>query len=207
MRSGSPAIAAVDDNPVRNSPPSVYSKAMKSPARYVLLAVVVTLITTACNRDESGNTTTTLGAITTTTAVPTTQFPTTSVSTPAPTTSTTSSTSTTRAAIPEPEWTIVERIEGDDGATVVVLLDPESYERLTDIDIQNIIEDVIELFPPILEVHVVDSQEAADVVLSEVIDTDDVLILSTHYFARLEEGFRIVYEGPFSDFGVVVLGS
>ena len=32
-------------------------------------------------------------------------------------------------------------------------------------------------------------------------------ILAVHYLARLEDGFRIVYLGPFEDSGTAVLGS
>ena len=196
------------DNPVRKSIASVYSIPMKSPARFVLLAVAVALVAVGCNRDSGDTTITTLDSITTTSVAETTSSPPPTTARPrtVPPTSS-SSTSTTSGQIPEPEWSISQRTEGEDGATVVVLLDPESYERITDIDLQNIIEDVIENFPPIYEVHIVDSQEAADVVLSEVIDTGDQAILTAHYFARLEEGFRIVFVGPFEDFGITILGS
>ncbi|MET0830868.1 MAG: hypothetical protein ABWY62_00690, partial [Acidimicrobiia bacterium] len=42
-----------------------------------------------------------------------------------------------------PEWEVVSRSDGDDGSTLVVLLDPESYQSLTDIDLQNVIADVV----------------------------------------------------------------
>ena len=182
---------------------------MRSPARFLLLAMTVALVATGCNRDSAEETTTTLGEVTTTAIDAATSTTTTRATTPPSTTTTTeaATTSTTRSAIPEPEWTIAQRIDGDDGATVVVLLDPESYERLTDIDVQNIVEDAIDMFPPIYEVHVVDSQDAADIVLSDVIDTDDQPTLDDHYFARLEEGFRLVFLGPFSDIGITILGS
>lgn len=170
-----------------------------------MVLLVAGLTAAACNSDSSGDTTTTFSVITTTTT-PLTTVASTTTGAPA-STAPVSSTSTTRGVISDPEWSIVERLESDQGATVVVQLDPESYERITDIDIQNIIEDVIEGFPPILEIHVVDSDEAAAIVLSDVIDTDDQAILGSHYFARLEDGFRIVYVGPFEDFGVIVLSS
>jgi hypothetical protein len=183
---------------------------MKSPARFLLLAVFLALVAVGCSRDSGEGTTTSLDSVTTTSFAPASSSSSPSTTAPATTVASTapaSSTSTNPGQIPEPEWTISQRTEGDDGATVVVLLDPESYERITDIDLQNIIEDVIEMFPPIYEVHIVDSQEAADVVVSEVIDTDDQAILGAHYFARLEEGFRIVFVGPFEDFGITILGS
>lgn len=164
------------------------------------------LAVTACNGEDTSETTTSLAAITTTTQAPPAET-TTSSSTTTSATVVESTTTTGDGVIAEPEWTIAQREEGDNGATVVILLDADSYERLTDIDVQNVVEDALAMFPPIFEVHVVDSQEAADVVLSEVIDTDDQAILADHYLARLEEGFRLVFVGPFSDFGVTILGS
>lgn len=190
---------------MRNLEPSVYSMAMRSPARFLLLCSFAALVLVACNGDETSETTTSLAAITTTSLSPLDS----SSTTGATTTTQVDSTTTTvgDGVIPDPEWTIAQRVEGDDGATVVILLDPESYERLTDIDIQNVVEDAREMFPPIYEVHVVDSEEAASTVLSEVIDTGDQAILDDHYLARLEEGFRLVFVGPFSEFGQIILTS
>ena len=194
---------------VRKSHSPVYSVLMKSRARYLLLTIVAALVVAGCNGDTVEGTTTTLGEVTTTSIGSIQPAGGVTSSTVLPTTSSTSTTTSSTAPPPplEPQWSIVERIEGEDGATVTVLLDPESYERLTDIDLQNIIEDVIEMFPPIYEVHLVDSEEAAAVVLSDVIDTNDQAILGDHYFVRLEEGFRLVFVGPFSDFGITILGS
>jgi hypothetical protein len=190
---------------MRKLGPSVYSVAMRSTARFLLPTLLVALVATGCNGDDTSDTTTSLAAITTTSLVPLESSSTTS----APTSTTEPETTTTigDSAISEPEWAITERVESDDGATIVILLDPESYERLTDIDIQNVIEDAIDLFPPIYEAHVVDSEEAADIVLSDVIDTPDQAILDEHYLARLEEGFRIVFVGPFAEFGQIILTS
>ena len=46
-----------------------------------------------------------------------------------------------------------------------------------------------------------------EAVLVEQPDEDQGLILANHYLARLEEGFRIVYVGPFEESGTAVLGS
>lgn len=191
---------------MRNLEPSVYSMAMRSPARFLLLCSFAALVLVACNGDETSETTTSLAAITTTSLSPID-----SSSTTEATTSTTQAESATttgaNGVISDPEWIIAQRVPGDNGATVVILLDPDSYERLTDIDIQNVVEDAREMFPPIFEVHVVDSEEAAATVLSEVIDTNDQAILEDHYLARLEEGFRLVFVGPFSQFGQIILTS
>ena len=44
-----------------------------------------------------------------------------------------------------PTFSIVTREPGDEGDTVVVLLDPESYDTLTDIDLQNVLEQLCRL--------------------------------------------------------------
>lgn len=106
-----------------------------------------------------------------------------------------------------PEFSIVTREPGDDGDTVVVLLDDETYESLTDIDLQNVISEVVDDFPPVYEAHVVESQAAADAVLAEEPTPEQQQTLDNDYLARLEEGFRIVFLGPFAESGAVILGS
>jgi hypothetical protein len=139
---------------------------------------------------------------TTTTA---TTLPETTTTVPATTT-----TATTLAPLSEPSfpsYSIVTRIEDATGDTVVVLLDPSSYTLLSDVDLHDVIADVVDRFPPIVEAHVVDSPEAAGLVLVEEPTDEELQILSEHYFLRLEEGFRIVYVGPFAELGTSVLGS
>ena len=107
-----------------------------------------------------------------------------------------------------PEWEVVSRSDGADGATLVVLLDPESYQSLTDIDLQNVIADVVDTEEEdVLVIHVVDDPEVAEYVESEDPTRAQQRQLDIHYLARLEDGFRIVFLGPFSDTGSVVLGS
>ena len=146
----------------------------------------------------------TLGSVetTTTTTVPTTTSTTTST--------TSSTTTTTLAPLPEPtfpEYSIAARIPNQNGDTVVVLLDPASYTLLTDIDVHDVIADVVDRFPPVYEAHVVDSPEAAALVFVEDPTDEQLQVLTEHYFAKLEEGFRIVYQGPFAELGTTVLGS
>lgn len=89
----------------------------------------------------------------------------------------------------------------------MLLLDPASYSSLSDLDLYDVIADAADRFPPIYIAHVVDSPEAVEAVLLEEPNADQELILASHYLARLEDGFRIVYLGPFVDSGVAVLGS
>jgi hypothetical protein len=107
-----------------------------------------------------------------------------------------------------PEWEVVSQSDGDDGATLVVVLDPESYQSLTDIDLQNVVADVVETEEgDVAVVHLVDDAEVAEFVEEADPTRAQQRQLDIHYLARLEDGFRIVFLGPFSDTAPVVLGS
>ncbi len=164
----------------------------------ILIAAVAAALLVSCS--SSSDTTTTTSTTTTTTSTTTTTTP----------TSTSTSTTTTIPQEPPafPEYRITERIVvPETGDTVVLLLDPASYTSLSDLDLYDVIADAVDRFPPILEAHVVDSQDAAAAVLLEEPDAEQEAILSLHYLARLEDGFRIVYLGPFEESGTAVLGS
>jgi len=121
---------------------------------------------------------------------------------------TTTTTSTPANPISPPEYRIVERTKTDaPGDTVVVLLDDTSYESLTDIDLFDIIAEVVELFPPISEIHVVDSFVAANTVTNPEATSEDMQAIEANYLARLENGFTITYLGPFASSGSAELGS
>ncbi|MFQ5554006.1 MAG: hypothetical protein ACE5GC_01385 [Acidimicrobiia bacterium] len=173
------------------------------------LLALLPLVLIACSDDDATEDTststtaapiTTIGTVvTTTTTVPIVQTATT------PTTATT----TTLPPLGEfdfPEYTIVSRREGEAGDTVVVVIDPD-FASLSDIDLQNVLADVVERFPPVSEAHVVDSTLAADLVLSGELDEEARTLLEQHYLVRLEEGFRIVFVGPFEEAGTLILGS
>lgn len=121
----------------------------------------------------------------------------------------TTSTTADPGTASQPEFEILSRDPGDDGDTVVIVLDPESYESLTDIDLQNVIAEVVDEAPPVEEAHVVDSPEVAELVLIPRGDltAEQQRLLDIHYMARLEDSFRIVYVGPFADTPNSVLGS
>ena len=161
-----------------------------------LLFTGLALIGTACTFGAE-ETTTTEGLA----EVPTTAAPVTTIAT----------TTTTLAALAGPtfpDYSIARRINATDGRdTVVVLLDPNSYQILSDVDLYDVVADVVDRFPPIFAAHVVDSPEAADAVLAEEPTEEELQILSEHYLLSLEEGFRLVYHGPFAELGTAVLGS
>jgi len=90
---------------------------------------------------------------------------------------------------------------------VVVLLDTTSYDSLTDIDLFDIIAEVVELFPPISEIHVVDGLLAASTVANPDSTEAQLQAIQPNYLARLENGFTITFLGPFASSGTAVLGS
>jgi hypothetical protein len=177
---------------------------MRPIVTYVSVLLVVALLGAGCSGDEADDTTTTTVATSTTAPG--------SVGTTAPGGGSDGATTTTVVVDEEvsfsiPAYQVVNRVEGEKGATVVVLLDPSTYTALTDVDLQNVIEDVIDRFPPVYEVHVVDDISAADLVLADGVQPAQQEILDEHYLVRLEEAFTIVYVGPFSDFPVTIIAS
>jgi hypothetical protein len=170
---------------------------------YFSVLVVVALLGAGCSGDDADDTTTTTVAPSTTAAG--------SAGTTVPGGGSDGATTTTvvdeEVPFAIPAYEVVNRVEGDKGATVVVLLDPATYTALTDVDLQNVIEDVIDRFPPVYEVHVVNDISAADLVLADGVQPAQQEILDEHYLVRLEEGFTIVYVGPFSNFPVTIIAS
>lgn len=133
------------------------------------------------------------------------------ITTIAPSTSAEPTTTTTLAPITElsaPEYQIVSRSPLEEGGDeVVVLLDPTSYDSLTDIDVFELIAEVVEVFPPIGVLHVVDDPTAANVVVDPDASAAARASLDLHYLARLENGSQVTYLGPFASSGTTVLGS
>lgn len=176
-----------------------------------MLVIVAALVVVACSGDEGEDTTTTIPGAT----IPAT----TSTVGPGPGNGGTGSTipddgptTTVNPGDPPeatfPEYEIKRRITGDaSGDTVIVLLKADSYTELSDLDLRGVVTDVVEEYAPILQAHVVDSEDAVDLVLLEAPTSAEQAILDEHYFVRLEEGFRIVFVGPFSDAGEQYLGS
>ncbi len=169
------------------------------------------VVVTGCSGDDGSESTTTTSssgpAGGATTVVGADDTDATAATTPEAATSTTTQLPATTAPFEVPGFTIVSRTPGEEGDTVVVLLDTDSYESLTDIDLQNVIADVVDEFPPVYEAHVVDSPVVVDFVTAEELDDEQQQLLNVHYLVRLEEGFRIRYLGAFEANGVTILGS
>jgi len=163
--------------------------------------VGIVVVAAACTSGPAAETSTTSG-----------QTPLTTLAADGTTATTSQSTTTTTQAreLTPPRYRIVDRIEGDGeskGDTVVVLLDPASYDSLTDIDLFDIIAEVVELFPPISVIHIVDDPGAANAVANPDASNAEIQAIQANYLARLDDGLKITYLGPFASSGTAVLGS
>lgn len=171
---------------------------MIAPRRLVLV-IGLALFVAACQNGSDANTSTTRDSALLTLpqqTAPTTTQPTETTS-PEPI-----------SDLSAPRYQIVQRTPGEGvGDEVVVLLDPTSYETLTDIDIQDLIGEVVDLFPPIAIAHIVDDPAAANVVGNPDASAAEIASIQDHYFARLDNGFEITFLGPFASSGSNVLGS
>lgn len=154
---------------------------------FLLVVLVLALLGTACNKGDDVELTTTTTA------------------------ATQGSTSTTVATTsPEPDDTTTtggemipyEIVAGETGGTYVVLIDPGSY---TDVDLQNVAEDVVERYKPDF-VYIIDSPDARDLVLEDEVTTDEQAILDAHLLALIE-GTNLEFLGPYAQYGTVHIGS
>jgi UDP-N-acetylmuramyl tripeptide synthase len=174
--------------------------------RQALIVIIAVLLVAACSGGDEGDSSTT----STTAATITTLGDSAAVAgTESDQSSTTSSTTTSTVdlTLSFPKYTIISREATDNGDIVVVLLDKSSYESLSDIDIHNVMSDLVEEYAPVYEAYLVETQAAADALFVTDPTDEQKSALNNGYVAKLEEGFRIVYEGPLKDFGVAILGS
>ena len=169
-------------------------------SRLTQVAVAVSLVAVAC---------TSPGTETTTSSTPPSPVTTLTLtdSTESTSKATTSTSLSLKTVLSAPEYRIVDRVEGEVGDAVVVLLDPNTYDSLTDLDLYDLIAEVVELFPPITTVHIVDDPAAANVVANPDASEAERQGAAANYLARLDDGVKIVYLGPFSSAGSAVLGS
>jgi len=174
---------------------------------------VVVIVTAACSGgDSSDETSTTLGAGSTATAPSsTTTLATGQPPGPSGATGATGTTTTTLPAVapttrPPPEYSIEARARAPEGDTVVVLVEPGDYD---DADLEYVVTDTVDRFAPIGTMHVVDHAAAVSLVLEPTDDLaeEQAAFLAEHYLLRLEDGFRMIFQGPLDDLGEIVLGS
>jgi hypothetical protein len=165
------------------------------------IIVAVALVAAACTSNSAPESTTSSSLTPLTTSG--------AVVLPSPTVvETTTTTTVLLSTLTPPEYAIVSRIETDaPGDTVVVLLDAESYTSLTDLDLYDIIAEVVDLFPPISALHIVDDVAAVDIVADPESTTAEIALIGDNYLVRLADGFKITYLGPFTASGTAILGS
>jgi hypothetical protein len=173
---------------------------MRLSAQLILVTVAVAAFSAACTSADSDATTSSTADAPVTTLVTTQDTQ--------PDTDTTTTTAAPKSILTPPGYKIVDRIPGEgEGDTVVVLLDPATYDSLTDLDLYDLIAEIVELFPPVAVVHVVDDAQAGNVVGDPDASEADREAIAMNYLARLDNGFKITYLGPFASSGTAVLGS
>jgi len=91
------------------------------------------------------------------------------------------------------------------GDTVVVLVDGDG--SLTDLDVYDVLADVVEEDPTIATAYVVDHPDAVELVGRDDLSAAEEAFVDDHLLARLVEGNRVVYEGPFAESGSAIIGS
>lgn len=161
--------------------------------RFGILLVALALLGTACDGgDDAEPTTTTAGdaQTTTTTAASSTTG-----------SGTDEETTTTAGTVELPGYEI---IAGDAGSgEYVVLVEPGAYSEG---DIRNIMEDIVDELSPVTA-HLIDTQEASELVLKDELTEAEQELLEAHYFARIVDGTTLEYLGPYADLEPVYIGS
>lgn len=169
---------------------------MKSRTLLALL-VVMTVVVAACDSGETALSTTT-SVITGTTEAPDTGA--------TSTTEGTSATSTTLVGETVASHEVVARISTDNGEVLHIVIPSGAY---TDVDLVNFIGDLKEADPELWGAEIFDDAGAAEAFnLSEDERTaDQEQSLTDHHFLTLTNGDRVIFRGPFSEFGEFVLAS
>lgn len=162
------------------------------------LLAVLAVVAAACNSDEAALSTTT-SVITGTTEVPDRDTTTTS-----DTTGTTTSTTLVGETVSGHE--VVARISTDNGEVLHVVIPEGAY---TDVDLVNFIGDLKEADPDLWGVEVFDDPEAAEAFTTAEQDRteEQEQALDDHHFVTLTNGDRVIFRGPFSEFGEFILAS
>ncbi len=165
-----------------------------------LLALLVSMavVAVACDGDEAALSTTT--SVITGTTEPVERDTTTTTEDPS------SATSTTLVGETVTSHEIVARISTDNGDVLHIVIPEGAY---TDVDLVNFIGDLKESDPELWGVEIFDDAAAAEAfAVPEGERTDDqTQSLADHHFLTLTNGDRVIFQGPFSEFGEFVLAS
>lgn len=162
------------------------------------LLVALGLFAAACDADEAELSTTT-SLLTGTTEAP--DQDTTTTSEPPEAT-----TSTTLVGETVTSHEVVARISTDDGEVLHVVIPEGAY---TDVDLINFIGDLKESDPDLWGVEVFSDPAAVEAfAIAEGDRTEEQqTALQDHHFLTLTDGDRVIFRGPFSEFGEFILAS
>lgn len=103
-------------------------------------------------------------------------------------------------------YDVIVRLSDDNGETLHILISGGAY---TDVDLENFIGDLKDGDPELWGVEVFDDPDAVDAfVIPEEQRTDEHRsLINRHHLVSLVDGDTIVYRGPFSELGQILIGS
>lgn len=170
---------------------------MKSRTLLALLAALA-VVAAACDSDEAALSTTT-SIITGTTEAPERDTTTT-------TEATDPLTSTTLVGETVSGQEVVARISTDDGEVLHIVIPSGAY---TDVDLVNFLGDLKEADPDLWGVEVFDDADAAEAFTTPEDERteEEQESLDDHHFVTLTDGDRVIFRGPFAEFGEFILAS
>lgn len=170
---------------------------MKSRTLLALLAALA-VVAAACDSDEADLSTTT-SILTETTESPERDTTTTTESANA-------ATSTTLVGETVSGQEVVSRISTDDGEVLHIVIPEGAY---TDVDLVNFIGDLKEADPDLWGAEVFDDPAAAEAftIAEDERTEEEQQSLDDHHFVTLTGGDRVIFRGPFSEFGEFILAS
>ena len=126
----------------------------------------------------------------------------------APTTATTESAgdsivaTTTAVVVGMPTYEVVGT--ADLGVeTLIVIVEPGDFSN---VELENLVFDIVDRFSPAAAL-VVDSKEAADLALLEVLTDEEEMELSQHTLISIENGVEVTFLGPYGDVPALTIGS
>jgi hypothetical protein len=164
---------------------------------------LLVLVASACSRGGDLDATTVPGGAETTT---TTAGPGVGPGTGGGDTTTTESTTTT-TTVPLVELTHEIRIQGQ-GSQGVILVIQVPGGVATDRALEDLFVDLVDQYAPVQRMHVVDSLDAAELVLRDptTLTEDEQAVLDAHHLLSYLDN-TVTFEGPFADIEGFVYGS
>ncbi len=166
----------------------------------VVILLLLSLALAGCNRESDADVTTTLPTATTTTVADATST-TTTEGAEEPTTTTTAA----PPSVIELAYQVMFR-GTTDGRNVVVLMIEEG--TATDVALETLAREALDEFAPLAELHVVDDEEAVELVRldPDSLTDEERAVLAQHHLLSVREAV-LTFEGPFEDLGEFILGS